>query len=69
MKPNEPICQTIPPALLREAENAENRKDAALDRLQRLAEEAPPLPAPDAFERALMGVIDADRAMQEARKR
>lgn len=61
------VCQIIPPELLEEAARAEERKNAALERLQQLAEEAPPHQH-DAFERALMGVIDADKALQEAKK-
>ncbi len=61
----------IPPEVIEEAEAAERRKIEALDRLQRLAEEAPPHQPhePDALEHALQGVIDADKAYQEARKR
>jgi hypothetical protein len=66
--PPEPICPLVPPELMEEAAKAELRKDAALERLQRLAEEAPPHQQ-DAFERALIGVIDADKAMRKARKR
>lgn len=57
MKP----CHDVPPALVIIAEQAEQRKDASLDRL--LKQVAPS----DAFERAMVAVIDADRAALAAK--
>ena len=66
MKPIEPAC-LVPPEIKEAAILAEQRKDAALDRLQKLVGATPPHQR-DAFESALRSLIDADRALQEARK-
>lgn len=65
MKPQKmPTCLVnVPEALLRAAEEAEKRKNAALDRLEeKLAEHLPPPPPLDDFGRALEAMIDDDKA-------
>lgn len=57
-------CDPVPPEVKEMAVVAEQRKDAALVRLQRLADGAP---EPDAFDRAMRAVIDADKAYQKSK--
>jgi hypothetical protein len=66
-KPIEHLCP-VPPEMEKAAAEAEQRKVAALERLQRLAEGAPVL-EPDSFEKAMQALIDADKAALEARGR
>jgi molecular chaperone GrpE (heat shock protein) len=62
MKPVERPC--LPVALQQEAEQAERRKDEAIERLRALAVEAGALevlPTGDPFEQGLHRLIDADK--------
>jgi hypothetical protein len=60
MKSPPPVCPQLPPDVKRAAEQAEQRKQAALERLLNR------LPRDDAFEQAMRDLIDADkRALQE----
>jgi hypothetical protein len=55
-----PLCPQLPPDVARAAEQAEQRKEAALERLLNK------LPRDDALEQAMRGRIDADkRALPE----
>ncbi len=58
----------IPHEVREQAEAAEARKDASLDRLKALLDEAIGQ-EPDAYMNALGGLIDAHKAVEEAKRR
>lgn len=64
-----PAClMDVPEPLLRAAEEAEKRKDAALDRLmEKLDEHLPPDAPLDNFGLAMEALIDADKLATQAR--
>lgn len=63
-----PCLVEIPEPLLRAAEEAERRKNEALDRLHaKLSEHLPPAQPLDGFGRAMEALIDADAKVLQAR--
>lgn len=70
MKPQKlPACLVnVPEPLLRAAEEAEKRKNAALDRLEeKLAEHLPPPPPLDTFGIAMEALIDAHKLAERGK--